>query len=72
MLEMIGKGLVIFITPTGYRQSDYCTAARYLFEGIPEFDWVENGPCSSEIADDEIAFLRSANLTDHTLATKAV
>ncbi|MFA1625262.1 AAA family ATPase [Rhizobium mongolense] len=42
MLEMIGKGLVIFITPTGYRQSDYCTAARYLFEGIPEFDWVEN------------------------------
>lgn len=42
LLEMIGKGLVIFIAPTGYRQSDYCTAARYLFEGIPEFDWVEN------------------------------
>lgn len=37
LLEMIGKGLVIFIAPTGYRQSDYCTAARYLFEGIPEF-----------------------------------
>ncbi|TCU28183.1 AAA family ATPase [Rhizobium laguerreae] len=42
MLEMIGKGLVIFVTPAGYRQTDYCTAARYLFEGIPEFDWVEN------------------------------
>ncbi|NEJ82072.1 AAA family ATPase [Rhizobium leguminosarum] len=42
MLEMIGKGLVIFITPTDYRQIDYCTAARYLFEDIPEFDWVEN------------------------------
>lgn len=40
--EMIGSGLMIFITPTGYRTTDYCTAARYLFEGIPEFDWVEN------------------------------
>ncbi|MEH7836535.1 hypothetical protein V7796_12220 [Rhizobium laguerreae] len=42
MLEIIGKGLVIFVTPAGYRQTDYCVAARYLFEGIPEFDWVEN------------------------------
>lgn len=40
--EMIGRGLVIFITPTGYRPAEYCTAARYLMEGIPEFDWVEN------------------------------
>ncbi|QRM56406.1 AAA family ATPase [Sinorhizobium sp. BG8] len=38
---LVGKGLVIFIIPAGYRPTDYCTAARYLFEGVPEFDWVE-------------------------------
>lgn len=42
LIEMVGRGLVIFITPAGYRPNEYCTAARYLFESIPEFDWTEN------------------------------